>query len=547
MKAAIYARYSSNLQRGESLEDQLEVCRRYIVANGWSLTKIYSDAAISGASRQRPGFLSLLHDASQRVFDVVVCEAVDRLGRRLADTADLHDQLSFRSIGLHAASLGEITAIHVGVMGMMAQMALKELGEKTKRGQLGRILKGKAAGGLGYGYQASAGPTRGDRLVIELEAEIVRRIFKEYGDGRSPEAIAKRLNEDCIPGPGGRSWSNTTIRGQAARGTGVLNNELYRGVLVWNRCSYVKDPQRGKRVARPNPPEQHEISEVPHLRIVDDASWIRAKARQVQIKKAMAAATLKSPGPGLHATHHVRFLLSGLLQCGVCGGGYTIVGRDRYGCATRRQKGMCQNSRTVTRQEIESRVLSGLKGRLLAPELVEEFVREFNAELERHRRASRGQSVARARKVTEVDRKIGAILKAVEDGMYHSALKDRMAQLEAERASLAQQTADPIEDVTLLVHPNVPELYRRKVTQLEELLERGEDRDEARELIRSMIDRVVLSPRASGGLEAVLHGELGAILAICAAAAGKPPTATDPASQLSVVAGTGFEPVTFRL
>ena len=188
------------------------------------------------------------------------------------------------------------------------------------------------------------------------------------------------------------------------------------------------------------------------------------------------------------------------------------------------------------------RVLSGLKGRLLAPELVEEFVREFNAELERHRRASRGQSVARERKVAEVDRRIGAILKAVEDGMYHSGLKDRMAQLEAERASLAQKTADLVEDVTLLVHPNVPDLYRRRVTELEELLERGE----ARELIRSMIDRVILSPRASGGLEAVLYGELGAILAICAAA-GKPHIATEQASQLSVVAGTGFEPVTFRL
>jgi hypothetical protein len=73
------------------------------------------------ASRQRPGFLSLLNDASQRVFDVAVCEVIDHLGRRLADTADLHDQVNFRSIGLHAASMGEITAIHLGVMGTMGR------------------------------------------------------------------------------------------------------------------------------------------------------------------------------------------------------------------------------------------------------------------------------------------------------------------------------------------------------------------------------------------------------------------------------------------
>ena len=537
MKAAIYARYSSTLQRGESIEDRLEVCRRYIESKGWILVQTYSDAAISGASRQRPGFLHLIRDAGCRSFDVVVCEAVDRLGRRLADTADLHDQLNFHGIRLHAASIGEITSIHIGVMGMMAQMALKELGEKTKRGQLGRILKGKVAGGLGYGYGVGSGPTRGDRVIIEHEAEIVRRIFKEHGDGKSPEAMAKRLNQERIPGPGGRSWSNTTIRGQAARGTGLLNNEMYRGVLVWNRCSYVKDPHRGKKVARPNPPERYEISDVPHLRIVDDALWIKVKARQEQIRRAIAPTAL-SP-TGLQAAHRARFLLSGLLECGSCGGGYTIVARDRYGCATRRQKGLCQNSRTITRQEIEGRVLNGLKGRLLAPELVEEFVREFNAELERSRASTRDQAAARDRKTADVNRKISAILKAVEDGMYHTGLKERLAQLESERAVLvAGQATDPAADVTVLVHPNVPELYRRKVTELEQLLEHWQERDEARALIRSMIDRVVLAPRASGGLGATLFGELGAILAICAAAAGRPGIAADAASQLSVVAGT---------
>ena len=169
-------------------------------------------------------------------------------------------------------------------MGMMAQMALKELGDKTKRGQLGRILKGKVAGGLGYGYIVSSLAERGQRAVVEHEADIVRLVFKEFADGKSPEAIAKDLNKEAIPGPGGRPWSNTTIRGQAARGTGLLNNEMYRGVLVWNRCSYVKDPHRGKKVARPNPPEKYEVAKVPHLQIVDDALWIRVKARQEMIR-----------------------------------------------------------------------------------------------------------------------------------------------------------------------------------------------------------------------------------------------------------------------
>ena len=77
-----------------------------------------------------------------------------------------------------------------------------------------------------------------------------------FAHGVSPRAIARRLNEERVPGPESRPWQDTTIRGQKERGTGILNNELYIGQLVWNRCSYVKDPRTGKRVARPNPPER---------------------------------------------------------------------------------------------------------------------------------------------------------------------------------------------------------------------------------------------------------------------------------------------------
>ena len=125
--------------------------------------------------------------------------------------------------------------------------------------------------------------------------------------------------------------------------------------------------------------------------------------------------------------------------------------------------------------------------------------------------------------------------------MYHSGLKERMVQLEAEQAILiAEPATGPAPDVSLLVRPNVPALYRRKVAELEELLEGGQERDEARDLIRSMIDRIVLKPRTSGGLEAILYAELGAILAICAAAAGSPSMEAERASQLSVVGSEPF-------
>jgi site-specific DNA recombinase len=103
----------------------------------------------------------------------------------------------------------------------------------------------------------------------------------------------------------------------------------------------------------------------------------------------MASSAHRSNGTAGHAicqsdagqpsnrTHRREFLLSGLLICDCCGGGYTILGKDRYGCATRRAKGTCTNGRTILRQRIETRVLSGLRDRLLTPKLVEEFVRSF--------------------------------------------------------------------------------------------------------------------------------------------------------------------------
>ncbi len=176
-----------------------------------------------------------------------------------------------------------------------------------------------------------------------------------------------------MPGPGGRLWGDTTIRGQADRGTGILNNSLYIGRLSWNRCSYVKDPSTGRRVARPNPVEQHEVVPVPELRIIDDLTWAQVRARQAEVRTEMGK---DEDGNALNRAHRPKFLLSGLLTCGGCGAGYTIVAQDRYGCATRRSKGTCDNSRTITRQQIEARVLEGLKDRLLTPELIAVFIDE---------------------------------------------------------------------------------------------------------------------------------------------------------------------------
>jgi len=318
------------------------------------------------------------------------------------------------------------------------------------------------------------------------------------------------------------------------------------GRLEWNRCSYIKDPRTGKRVARPNPQNLWEIVEVPALRIIDDDLWNAAKLRQ---SDASFEIRRDDSGNALNRAHRRKFLLSGLLKCGVCGGGFTIVAQDRYGCATRRSKGTCDNSATVTRQEIEARVLAGLKERLMAPQLVREFIRAFQEEINQTAAKHERQFKAERRQLETIERKITSIVAAIEEGNYSRALGDRLSDLERQQETLrARQSETPPSTVRL--HPRLTEIYAEKVQQLEKALNDPDIRQEAAEVLRGLIDRIELRPRSDGkGVDAILHGDLAEILLLCEKAPRKSklPGAGGSGSLLSVVAGVGFEPTTFRL
>ncbi len=130
---------------------------------------------------------------------------------------------------------------------------------------------------------ASGEPIRGDREIDEAQAGVVRRIFEQFACGVGPRSIAKALNAEGIVGPDGSLWNDTTIRGRVKRGTGIINNELYVGRLVWNRQRYIKDPSTGRRVSRMNPESEWIVTEVPELRIIDDEAWQSVKARQREV------------------------------------------------------------------------------------------------------------------------------------------------------------------------------------------------------------------------------------------------------------------------
>src|SRR5690606_3165859 len=220
----------------------------------------------------------------------------------------------------------------------------------------------------------------GEREIVPEEADIVRRIFKDYIAGISPKQIAKNLNREGIRGPRGALWGPSTIYGNPKRGTGILHNELYIGRLVWNKLRYLKDPDTGKRVSRPNPKSEWVITEVPALRIVDDEQWAAVQARYATVRRKWKTA---EPGRRFRQFVRPKYLFSGMTKCGVCGAGFVVYYRDRLGCFGTRERGTCTNTLTIPRQEVEARVLKALQKKLLRKDFFEEFCREFAKEMNR--------------------------------------------------------------------------------------------------------------------------------------------------------------------
>ena len=510
MRAAVYARYSSDNQREASIEDQVRLCRERIARESWSVATTYTDAAISGASRLRPGYRKLLEDARAGEFDVVVAEALDRLSRDQEDVAGLYKQLGFCGIRLVTIAEGEISELHVGLKGTMNALYLKDLAQKTRRGLEGRVRAGRSGGGNAYGYDvvrevdAQGEPVRGGRRVNEAEAAIVRRIYSEFAAGTSPTAISRKLNAEKIPGPRGRPWGDSTIRGHALRRTGILHNGLYVGRLVWNKQRYVKDPVTSKRLARLNPESEWIVQELPELRIVDDELWNRVQARLGDIRESPRVA--KARESRFWERRRARHLLTGLVKCGCCGSSLAAVGRDYLACPSARSRGTCDNRKGIRRDHLEALVLDGLKERLMQPDMVREFVAAFNEEINRGRRDQELAIEARRRELARIAAKLDGLTNAIADGLRTPGLLKTLEGLEAQKAELEWAIeAAPLPPPR--IHPNVAELYRRKVMGLHAALSADDTRAEAAEILRGLIEAILIRP-AERGTEIELVGDI---------------------------------------
>jgi DNA invertase Pin-like site-specific DNA recombinase len=160
LRVAIYARYSSDRQSENSIDDQLRICRTHAERQGWTIVREFQDAAISGASLLRPGYQALQEAMRHGEVDIVLAEALDRFSRDQEHIAAFHKLVAFTGVRFVTLSEGEVTTLHVGLKGTMNAMFLKDLADKTRRGLEGRVRAGRGTGSLPYGYRRITGVLR---------------------------------------------------------------------------------------------------------------------------------------------------------------------------------------------------------------------------------------------------------------------------------------------------------------------------------------------------------------------------------------------------
>ena len=289
-----------------------------------------------------------------------------------------------------------------------------------------------------------------------------------------------------------------TIHGNPRKGTGILNNKRYRGILCFNRGHGLRDPDTNKRRHRPNPPNEWITTEVPEQRIIDDELWERVKKRQL----LGIDRRLKGPGarhaPLPHLAHY----------CALCGGGMVIHVHRSYRCATRRAGGPCAMNRGIHAADLEARAMAHLREwtetRADLPTAFGEALDLLTAERDRI-----------ARTIEEKRLQIENVLRTIADGAmapslprYLYRLEREAAHLDVEQRRLTVPTTGTQEDLSArlavwldaleraITSTVVPERRHQALLQMSDLLERidiapGNKRGETRLTVHPFPTRVV--------------------------------------------------------
>ena len=327
MRGAIYARYSTSRQNPKSIRDQIQVCRSYAQREGIEIVKEYADEEKSGYSAFREGLIELLKDAEKRTFDILLVEHTSRLARDGYELRRLLNEFRFRygipivfvSQNLRTDREQDITAIKL--FNIVDEQYVEGIRIATKRGLEGIFRQGKWTGGtIPFGYTTENGYLR----VKEDEAEIVRWIFEEYAFGKGLKTLCRELNNKGIRTKKGNPWSTATL-------SSLIKNPIYKGVVIWGRRKFVKDPLTGRNRVYKN--KEFLQRTEPELAIVSEELWEKCNKKLAEVPHG------KPRARRIHPLH-------GIVKCGVCGYHFTRETNKLY-CSSHRTRKSCANDISI--------------------------------------------------------------------------------------------------------------------------------------------------------------------------------------------------------
>lgn len=528
IRAAFYGRYSSDLQRAASIEDQLRNCQRRAEAEGWTITAEYADRAISGSDANRPEYRAMLEAAGRREFEVLLVDDLSRFARDSVEQERAIRRLEFQGLRIIATSDGydsesKARKVHRGFKGLMNEIFLDDLREKTHRGISGQALKGFWTGGRPYGYRLKPilDPARKDqygqpaRIGTKLEidpqqAEVVRDIYQRFADGQTYRTIAADLNRLGVPSPGS-TWNRTTRRCSSWMGSAVrviTRAPIYGGCVRWNANQYVKDPDSGKFKRRARPKAEWIEYQDESLRIVSDD--LIEKARNRVKARTSTDERLRSGGKA-------KYLLSGLLRCGCCNGNYTIANATSYACGAHRDGDACRNDILVRRDDLENTVIGPLRREILSPEFVAEMAVELQRRFAERVKEHTDRKEQRPKELAELDARIERLrerLRAGDPDLTADELQAAIDRAIGKRKELEAALPEVKQTATVLAAlPRAAALYRQQI-------ELGLDGDpraalKARVILRRLVGgSIVLHPGPDRSLWAEYELRPGELLRI---------------------------------
>ena len=401
MKAVIYARYSSDNQREESIEGQLRECKEYAERNGILVLQSYIDRALSAKTDNRPEFQRVIRDSAKGLFDTVLVWKLDRFARNRYDSAHYKSQLKKNGVRVISAteqiSNGPEGIILESMLEGMAEYYSAELAQKINRGLRENALKGKNNGGsIPLGYRLG----EDHRLRIDpLTAPVVREIFQRYADGETVREIIETLNERHLLTRKGHEFRMNSFNR-------LLKNRKYIGEY------------RYKDVVIPDA--------IPA--IVPKELFERVQERMKKNQRAPARAKAEE-----------EYLLTTKLFCGHCGRmmiGESGKGRNGtihryYKCGAAKRRQGC-HKKAVKKDWIEHIAVMYTIQRVFQDDIIAQIADELVA----LQNTEDNSLPLLRRQLADTERGIENMLNAIQQGILTPSTKERLEALEQEREEI---------------------------------------------------------------------------------------------------------------